>query len=363
MKNALISIILTLTLLLSVSCGKADETSATVTESGNTEVTTQAVPTEPSSEEPTTEAPTEAPTETPTEAPTEEPTEAPTEEPPEPVTEPAPEPSPDSVTVENIPYGTNTASPILPTVTFTVNDPGNTRGLDTASNGFGFGVASGGQPHNITVNNQARFDGYGTGAFSWDNKSGEKVLYLTFDCGYAYGDLVTRMLDTLKEKNVPAAFFGTLDYLKSAPAEVQRMIDEGHIVGNHSTTHPSDSAALSRAELASELLGVHNYLLANFGYECKYFRFPTGAYSVNALDLVHSVGYKSVFWSIAYQDWDPEDQLGTDIAFDTVTSRLHPGAVILLHSTSPDNADILADFIDYAVSQGYTFRSLDEYGL
>ena len=78
---------------------------------------------------------------------------------------------------------------------------------------------------------------------------------------------------------------------------------------------------------------------------------------------MHSLGYKSAFWSIAYADWDPDDQQGTDIAFDTVTSRLHPGAVILLHSTSPDNADILGDFIDYAVGQGYTFRSLDEFPL
>ena len=141
------------------------------------------------------------------------------------------------------------------------------------------------------------------------------------------------------------------------------MIDEGHIVGNHSTTHPADCAALSRADMAWEVLGVHNYMLANFGYECKYFRVPSGSYSENALELVHSLGYKSAFWSIAYADWDPDDPQGTDIAFETVTSRLHPGAVILLHSTSPDNADILGDFIDYAVSQGYTFRSLDEFPL
>ena len=169
------------------------------------------------------------------------------------------------------------------------------------------------------------------------------------------------MLDTLKEKNVKAAFFCTMSYLKTAPNVVTRMINEGHIVGNHTTNHPSNSAALTRTELAEELLGVHNYLRVKFGYNSEYFRFPAGVYSENALDLVDSVGYKSVFWSIAHTDWDPENQPGVDKSFQTVTERLHPGAVILLHTTSPDNAEILGDFIDYAREQGYEFRTLDQY--
>ena len=148
---------------------------------------------------------------------------------------------------------------------------------------------------------------------------------------------------------------------QDAPAVVARMIKEGHHVGNHSLSHPSNCAALSREELAREALAVENYLRVNFGYSSKYFRFPGGVYSENAVELLRSVGYRSVFWSIAYADWDPEDQMGKDKAFQTVTSRLHPGAVILLHSTSPDNAAILADLIDYAIEQGYQFRSLDEY--
>ena len=267
MKKTVVYVSLILALLLTASCDRTEDTSATAGTVGTTEPTVEATV------EPTTE-----PTAESTEAPTEEPTEAPTEPAPTepPVVSPAPEPAPENATVDNIPYGTNTAAPLLPTVSFNVNDPANTRGLSTETLNFGFGVASGGEPHHVTVNNQARFDGYGTGGFSWDNRSGEKVLYLTFDCGYAYGDLVSRMLDTLKEKNVPAAFFGTLDYLQSAPAEVQRMIDEGHIVGNHSTSHPEDCAALTRTEMAWEVLGAHNYMLANFGYECKFFRFPSG---------------------------------------------------------------------------------------
>ena len=250
----------------------------------------------------------------------------------------------------------------LPNVEFTVIDPSNARGLSTKKYSFSFGAAKNEKPHSITVENQKVFDSYGTNALAWDNKTNGKILYLTFDCGYEYKNLTSLMLDTLSEKGVKGAFFCTLPYIKEAPEVVARMINEGHIVGNHTVNHPSDSATLSRTELARELLGVHNYLRVNFGYDSEYFRFPTGAYSENAIELVDSVGYKSVFWSIAHTDWDPEDQPGVDKSFQTVTERLHPGAVILLHTTSPDNAQILGDFIDYARNQGYEFRTLDQYG-
>lgn len=259
------------------------------------------------------------------------------------------------------PGSTFTGAAALDSVSFTVLDPDNTAGLSTERHDFAYGAAKDGAPHSITVDNQALFDSFDLNALAWDNKTGEKVLYLTFDCGYAYGTLISDMLDTLAAKNVPAAFFCTLDYLEEDPEGAARMIAEGHTVGNHSTTHPSDCSALTREKLAEELLGVHNYLRVNFGYECQYFRFPAGVYSENALDLVDSLGYRSAFWSIAHADWDPNNQPGVDKSFQTVTSRLHPGAVILLHSTSPDNAAILGDFIDYARAQGYEFRSLDEY--
>ncbi|MGN1343267.1 MAG: polysaccharide deacetylase family protein [Traorella sp.] len=256
---------------------------------------------------------------------------------------------------------TYTGLPSLSPVTFTVKDPNNERNLSSGRISFSFGAASDGKPHDITINNQRCFDSYHTNALAWDNKTEEKVLYLTFDCGYEYQDLVYRILDTLQEKNVSAAFFCTQEFIEDDPIVVARMIQDGHIVGNHSLNHPENCAALTREELAKEVLGVHNYLRVNFGYNCRYFRFPTGAYSQNALELVNSVGYRSVFWSIAYADWDPENQPGVDVSFETVTSRLHPGAVILLHSTSPDNVAILADFIDYARNEGYVFKTLDEY--
>ncbi len=249
----------------------------------------------------------------------------------------------------------------LPEINYYVTDPSNSRGLSTEKVSHSFGVAKEGKPNQITIDNQARFDSWKHNALTWDNKTEEKVLYLTWDCGYEYENLTGKILDTLKEKNVPAAFFCTLDYLKDAPEFVTRMIAEGHVVGNHSTTHPSDSSALTREKLAWELLGVHNYLRTNFGYRSHYFRFPTGTYSQNALDVVDDVGYRSVFWSIAHADWDPENQPGVSKSFETVTSRLHPGSVILLHACSPDNAAILSDFIDYARNQGYVFKSLDDY--
>ena len=113
--------------------------------------------------------------------------------------------------------------------------------------------------------------------------------------------------------------------------------------------------------MALQALAVENYLRVNFGYSARYFRFPSGVYSQNAVQVLSSVGYRSVFWSIAYADWDPENQIGPEKALQTLIDRLHPGAVILLHTTSRDNAQILSDFIDYAIAQGYTFRSLDDY--
>lgn len=246
-------------------------------------------------------------------------------------------------------------------VNFTVTDPQNERKLSTKYCSFSFGAAKDGKPNTITVNNQKTFDEYGYSTLAWDNKTKDKVLYLTFDCGYEYENLTSDILDTLKEKNVKAAFFCTLHYLTSSPDAVSRMVEEGHIVGNHTAHHPSDCSTLSRQELADEIQEVHNYMRENYGYQCEYFRFPGGVYSENALELVQSVGYHSVFWSIAYADWDPKDQPSRNQAYQTLTSRLHPGAVILLHGTSPVSAEVLGEFIDYARSQGYEFSSLDGY--
>ncbi len=232
--------------------------------------------------------------------------------------------------------------------------------LSQKSNNFYFGEAKNTQAHHITVSNQSRFDTFNN-VLAWDNKTKEKILYLTFDCGYEYKNLTSEILNILNEKNVPAAFFITGGFIKYAPQTVARMINEGYIVGNHTNTHPN-STSISRIEFAKDILALHNQLRVNFGYNSQYFRFPSGIYSEDTLELVNSIGYRSVFWSLAHTDWDPQNQPGVEKSFKTVTSRLHPGAVILLHSTSPDNVQILRDLIDYARNEGYVFKSLNEYG-
>ena len=243
---------------------------------------------------------------------------------------------------------------------FKIEDPDNTRGLPTKKLEYGFGVAKDGKANAQSVSNQEFFDKGNFNALALDTVSKEKVLYLTFDCGYENG-YTEKVLDILKQKDVSAAFFCTLDEVKSSPEAIARMINEGHIVGNHSVTHPS-FAELSRIEMAQEIKGMDDYLRINFGYSEPYFRFPMGEYSECALELVNSLGYQCVFWSLAYEDWDVDNQKGKDYAFKTVTDRLHPGAVILLHAISPDNAAALGDIIDYARKEGYVFRSLREYG-
>lgn len=254
---------------------------------------------------------------------------------------------------------TYTGLPALALQDFAVEDPENTRGLSTEKVGYSYGVAKDGAPHETSVQNQSYFSENGYQAFCLDTVSEEKTLYLTFDCGYENG-YTEMILDTLKEKNVPAAFFCTLPQVEDNPQLIARMITEGHIVGNHSVKHPS-FPTLTRIEMAQEIQGMDDYLRTNFGYSEPFFRFPMGEYSDCALDLVGSIGYRSVFWSVAYEDWDLDNQRGTQYTFDTVTARLHPGAVILLHSVSPDNANALGQIIDWAREQGYVFKSLRDF--
>ena len=246
----------------------------------------------------------------------------------------------------------------LDKVEYTVTDPQNTRGLSTEKQAHSHGPAANGKPHDTVVAFQDTFDRFG--ALTLDRKSTDNVLYLTFDCGYEYENLTGVILDTLKEKQVPAAFFCTRDHIVRQPDLIARMIREGHIVGNHSNTHPS-FPGITRTQMKDEIETTENELRTNFGYCAKFFRFPAGEYSESALDLVQSLGYCSVFWSVAYDDWDVDNQHGKDYAVRTVTSRLHPGAVILLHAVSRDNAEGLGEIIDRARDEGYVFRPLSAY--
>lgn len=241
---------------------------------------------------------------------------------------------------------------------FSLSDMNNSKALPTKEISHSYGVAKNGTPHEISINNQKFFDENNYDAVCFDNKTTDKVLYLTFDCGYENG-YTSKILDVLRDKNVKAAFFCTLPQVKSESELIARMINEGHIVGNHSVTHP-DFSSLTRTQMIEELKGFDDYMRENFGYSSFYFRYPQGKYNENSLDALNSLGYKCVFWSLAYADWDLENQKGSSFALETVVSRLHPGAVILLHSVSPDNANALADIIDTALSMGYEFRSLEQ---
>ena len=222
-----------------------------------------------------------------------------------------------------------------------------------------YGVAKDGKANEISINNQKYFETNNFNAFCLDTKSKDKILYLTFDCGYENG-YTEKILDVLKEKNVNGAFFCTLPQVKENPDLIKRMINEGHIVGNHSVNHPS-FAEISTQEMIEEIRGMENYLKENFNYSEPYFRFPKGEYTETALKTVESLGYTSVFWSLAYADWDLNNQKGEQYAYEKVVSRLHPGAVILLHSVSPDNANALGKIIDEARKQGYEFLSLRDF--
>lgn len=189
--------------------------------------------------------------------------------------------------------------------------------------------------------------------------TGNKELYLTFDNGYENG-YTPRILDVLRDKQVPAAFFVTGHFVKDQAELVQRMAKEGHLVGNHSWSHPDLSqvgADRIRGEMDKVKQGVAELTGAR---EMRYMRPPRGIFSDSMLGVCRELGYTGVFWSVAYKDWDVNAQRGWKYAYDSVMSQLHPGAVILLHSVSRDNAEALGRIIDAARSQGYEFKSLDE---
>ena len=232
-------------------------------------------------------------------------------------------------------------------------------GFSTTKISHSYGVAKNEVPHEISLDSQRFFENKGYNAVTLDTTPGTKNVYLTFDVGYDNG-YTEIILDTLKEKCVKAAFFCTVDEMKSNPEAIARMICEGHVVGNHTVNHPS-MAEITREEMINEIKGFDDYLRTNFGYSSPYFRFPKGEYSEEALDVAGDMGYLSVFWSLSYADWDTENQKSPAYAHDTVISRIHPGAVILLHAVSRDNAYALGDIIDSVENMGYIFESIENY--
>ncbi len=187
----------------------------------------------------------------------------------------------------------------------------------------------------------------------------QKALYLTFDNGYENG-YTAQILDVLKEKKVPATFFVTGHYVTDQPELLQRMVNEGHIIGNHSHSHP-DMTRISDEKIKEELIKVEAAVAERTEQKkMTYLRAPRGIFNERMLAVTRQMGYTNVFWSLAYKDWDTKQQKGAVYAHLQVTKQLHPGAIILLHSVSKDNAEALASIIDDARKQGYEYHSLDQ---
>lgn len=231
-------------------------------------------------------------------------------------------------------------------------------GLPTEQVPWGPGTNRGSDGRPIAcVQLQQQYGKYGAMFVRTEDENRGKV-FLTFDEGYENG-YTGAILDTLREKGVSAVFFVTLPYVKSCPDLVRRMIDEGHIVGNHTSAHPN-LTTLSAMDGYDDIAKLHKYVEENFGYSMYLFRFPEGAFSEQNLGLLQSMGYQSVFWSFAYSDWDAENQPDPQKAYERITGSLHDGEIFLLHAVSKTNSDILGNVIDFIRQSGY---SIEKYRL
>lgn len=207
---------------------------------------------------------------------------------------------------------------------------------------------------NATADFLKQYDSYYVG-----NPS-EKKIYLTFDAGFENG-CTPAILDALKKHNVKAAFFVVGNYIETSPDLVKRMVEEGHIVGNHTYHHPDMSKISDMESFQKEIQSLEQLYQQTTGQEMKkFYRPPQGKYSESNLKQAKELGYQTVFWSLAYVDWYQDKQPSKEEAFAKLLPRVHPGAVVLLHSTSKTNAEILDELLTKWEEAGYTFGTLEE---
>lgn len=226
--------------------------------------------------------------------------------------------------------------------------------LFTENWGLGFGEQ--GQPPtgNATPEELAGYNAYFLGDTS------QQTIYLTFDCGYENGN-TEAILDALKKHKAPATFFVVGHYLDSAPELVKRMVAEGHTVGNHTNHHPDMSQISSLSDFREEMDAVRAQYAELTGEEMPmYYRPPQGKYSTANLEMAQQLGYATFFWSLAYVDWNVDDQPTHEEAMEKLTGRIHPGAVVLLHNTSATNAEILDELLTEWEKLGYSLGTLAE---
>lgn len=225
--------------------------------------------------------------------------------------------------------------------------------LSTEKHGYGQGVQLDDKNRPTgALDFNANYGKYGATALREDKKN----ILLTFDQGYENG-YTAQILDTLKEKKVKAVFFLLQDYAERNPELVQRMIDEGHIVGNHSVSHYS-MPDLSAEECRQEIEGLQEYMKQNFGVTMKLFRPPMGEFSEQSLSVTKDCGLSTMLWSFAYADWDVNAQPDPAQAKEKLIGAAHEGAIYLLHSVSQTNAEVLGEVIDGIRDEGFEFEKL-----
>ncbi len=220
--------------------------------------------------------------------------------------------------------------------------------------GLSFGEAGTQPGGNAKPEDLAWYDAYYVGDDS------EKVIYLTFDCGYENGN-TEPILDALEKHDVKATFFVVGHFLETAPELVKRMVEEGHTVGNHTYHHLDMPTISDRETFQKEMDDVADLFHEITGKELSaYYRPPQGKCNVDNLKIACELGYKTIFWSLAYVDWDQDNQPGHKEAFDKLTTRVHPGAIVLLHNTSSTNGEILDELLGRWEEMGYTFKPLSD---
>ena len=221
--------------------------------------------------------------------------------------------------------------------------------------GLGFGKAGSKPTGNASIDEMKKYDAY------YMAEGEEKVLYLTFDCGYENGN-TGAILDALKKHNAPATFFVVGHFLETAPELVKRMVEEGHTVGNHTYHHPDMSKLSDEASFRKEVEGVSEKYKEITGTDmAMYYRPPQGKYSTENLQMAKDLGFSTFFWSLAYVDWNVDKQPSREDAMKKLTSRVHPGAIVLLHNTSKTNGEILDELLTKWEEMGYTFRELSDF--
>ena len=227
---------------------------------------------------------------------------------------------------------------------------------ESAGENWGLGFSAEGEPPvgNATADELKQFDAY------FLQETDQKTLYLTFDCGYENGN-TPAILEALKKHNAPAAFFVVGNFVRDNPELIRQMVKDGHTIGNHTFSHPDMSQISTLEAFKQELSQTEKLFHEITGQEmAKWYRPPRGVYSTTNLQMAQELGYHTFFWSLAYVDWIQDQQPSIQEAFDKLLTRIHPGAIVLLHNTSSTNAAILDELLTKWEEMGYHFSSLDK---